>query len=387
MVAREGELIRPAQPRDDEGAALLRIEGLSVSFPGRRGADTGERNVVRGLDLELHRGELLGVVGESGCGKTMAALSVMGLLPPPGRVTAGRVLLAGEELTSLSEGEMRRRRGSRVAMVFQEPMSALNPVFTVGFQVAEAVRAHRDLSRAEAKSEAVELLRRVSLPDPGRRARAYPHELSGGQRQRVMIAIALAGGPEVLLADEPTTALDVTVQAEILELLDGLRRDLGLAVLLITHDLAVVGQTCDRVVVMYAGQAVEEAPAAALFEAPAHPYSQALLASLPRLGRPVPRGELPVIAGRVPEPGGLPPGCAFHPRCPQVMEVCPQRPPETYDPGTGRAEGPAPRVRWARCFLHAPGLSAAERSPLVAAPAGPATAADSTDTAAPDEPR
>ena len=370
MAAREGELTRPAEDRAGEAPALLRVEGLSVTFPGRRGSDAGQRQVVRGLDLELHRGELLGLVGESGCGKTMTALAVMGLLPPPGRVTAGRVVLAGEELTALPEQEMRRRRGSRVAMVFQEPMSALNPVFTVGFQVAEAVRAHRAVGRAEARAEAVELLRRVSLPDPARRAGAYPHELSGGQRQRVMMAIALAGDPDVLLADEPTTALDVTVQAEILELVDRLRRDLGLAVVLITHDLAVVGQTCDRVVVMYAGQGVEEAPAAALFESPAHPYSEALLASLPRLGRPVARGELPVIPGRVPEPGDLPPGCAFHPRCRHAMEVCPRRSPEMYAPGDGTAESAGRR---ARCFLHAPGLSAAERAPLTAAtPAAPA---------------
>ncbi len=366
MVTREGELIPPARRQDGEGAALLRIEGLSVAFPGRRGGDVVERQVVRGLDLELRRGELLGVVGESGCGKTMTALAVMGLLPPPGRVSSGRIVLAGEELTALPEREMRRRRGSRVAMVFQEPMSALNPVFTVGSQVAEAVRAHREVSRAEAREKAVDLLRRVSLADPGRRAAAYPHELSGGQRQRVMIAIALAGEPDVLLADEPTTALDVTVQAEILELLDGLRRDLGLAVLLITHDLAVVGQTCDRVVVMYAGQGVEEASAAALFESPAHPYSEALVASLPRLGRPVPRGKLPVIPGRVPEPGALPPGCAFHPRCPHAMEVCPRRPPEMYVPQRREAD---PVARRARCFLHAPGLTAAERVPMAAAPA------------------
>ena len=199
MAAREGELTRPAEDRAGEAPALLRVEGLSVTFPGRRGSDAGQRQVVRGLDLELHRGELLGLVGESGCGKTMTALAVMGLLPPPGRVTAGRVVLAGEELTALPEQEMRRRRGSRVAMVFQEPMSALNPVVTVGFQVAEAVRAHRAVGRAEARAEAVELLRRVSLPDPARRAGAYPHELSGGQRQRVMMAIALAGDQSAFL--------------------------------------------------------------------------------------------------------------------------------------------------------------------------------------------
>lgn len=356
-------------PPSSQAEPLLCVEGLTVSFPG----DPRDIDVVRGVDLTIGRGELLGLVGESGCGKTMTALAVMRLLPTPGRITAGRVVVAGEDLTALPERQMRRRRGSRVAMIFQEPMSALNPVFTVGFQIAEAVRAHHDVSRAEARTEAVELLRRVAVEDAARRYDAYPHQLSGGQRQRVMIAMALAGTPDLLLADEPTTALDVTVQAGILALLDELRHDLGVGILLITHDLAVVGQSCDRVVVMYAGEVVEEAPAKSLFNFPAHPYAAALLGSLPRLGHPVPRGELPVIPGRVPDPGHLPAGCAFHPRCTEAMVVCQQSHPVLYQPrslaageetaAAGTTSLPTCR-RLARCFLHDPSLTATDQTPL-----------------------
>ena len=230
-------------------------------------------------------------------------------------------------------------------------MTALDPVFTIGDQIAEAVRAHRRLSRRAARDEAVRLLELVAIPDAGRRLRDYPHQLSGGQRQRVLIATALAGRPDLLLADEPTTALDVTIQAQILELLERLRRELGLAILLITHDLAVVAETCERLLVMYAGELVEEAPVAELFARPAHPYTRLLLAAVPRLGRPAPRGKLPSIPGQVPDPAALPAGCAFHPRCPEVMDVCRGHAPDFY---------PVSATQGARCFLY--GAPAATRS-------------------------
>jgi peptide/nickel transport system ATP-binding protein len=267
--------------------ALLEIRDLGVAFPARDAAG-GWLPVVRGASLSVGRGEVVGLVGESGSGKTLTALAVLGLVPPPGRVTAGGIRLSGEgggavDLLALSPEALRRVRGGRIAMVFQEPATAFNPVYSIGFQIAEAVRAHRRISRGEARREAARLLDRVAFPDARRRLDDYPHQLSGGQRQRAMIAMALAGGPDLLLADEPTTALDVTLQAQILELLDELRRDLGLAVLLITHDLGVVAETCDRVVVMRAGRVVETAEVEELFDAPAHPYTRELLAALPRL--------------------------------------------------------------------------------------------------------
>jgi oligopeptide/dipeptide ABC transporter ATP-binding protein len=231
-----------------------------------------------------------------------------------------------------------------MAMVFQEPMAALNPVFTIGFQIAEVARLHRGLGRAEARREAVRMLELVAMPDAARRVDAFPHELSGGQGQRAMLAIALAARPELLLADEPTTALDVTVQAQILDLLERLRRELGLAVVLISHDLGVVLQACDRVVVLYAGEVVEQAPVAALFGHPAHPYTRALLAVSPRLGRPAARGLMPTIPGRAADPADRPQGCAFHPRCSEVFDPCPRLEPPLYALGPGRQ---------ARCFLHA----------------------------------
>ncbi len=263
---------------------LLEIRDLEVAFPAR---DGGRLPVVRGASLSLGRGEIVGLVGESGSGKTLTALAVLGLVPPPGRVTAGEILLsedgAAVDLLTLGPEALRRVRGGRIAMVFQEPATAFNPVYSIGFQIAEAVRAHRRMSRREAREEVARLLDRVAFPDARRRLDDYPHQLSGGQRQRAMIAMALAGRPDLLLADEPTTALDVTLQAQILELLDELRRDLGLAVLLITHDLGVVAETCDRVVVMRAGRVVETAGVEELFRAPADPYTRELLAALPRL--------------------------------------------------------------------------------------------------------
>ncbi|MFL6262817.1 MAG: ATP-binding cassette domain-containing protein [Thermoanaerobaculia bacterium] len=265
---------------------LLEIRDLEVAFPARD-AGGAPVPVVRGVSLDVGRGEVVGLVGESGSGKSMTALAVLGLVPPPGRVTAGAVHLHGKggavELLRLDSRALRRVRGGRIAMVFQEPATAFNPVYSIGFQIAEAVRAHRQVSRREAREEAARLLDRVAFPDARRRLDAYPHQLSGGQRQRAMIAMALAGRPDLLLADEPTTALDVTLQAQILELLDELRRDLGLAVLLITHDLGVVAEACDRVVVMRAGRVVEAAGVEELFRAPAHPYTRELLAGLPRL--------------------------------------------------------------------------------------------------------
>ncbi len=262
---------------------LLEIRDLEVAFPTREGWLT----VVRGVSLAVGRGEVVGLVGESGSGKTLTALAVLGLVPPPGRVTAGGIRLSGEDgavdLLKLGPEGLRRVRGGRIAMVFQEPATAFNPVYSIGFQIAEAVRAHRRVSRAEAREETARLLDRVAFPDARRRLDDYPHQLSGGQRQRAMIAMALAGRPGLLLADEPTTALDVTLQAQILELLDELRRDLGLAVLLITHDLGVVAEVCDRVVVMRAGRVVETAGVEELFHAPADPYTRELLAALPRL--------------------------------------------------------------------------------------------------------
>ncbi|MFY9823315.1 MAG: ABC transporter ATP-binding protein [Thermoanaerobaculia bacterium] len=276
--------------------SLLAVRELTIAFP----AAGGWRPEVRGVSLRVERGEIFGLVGESGSGKTLTALAILGLLPAGARVTAGRIELdapdfpdvpgGAVDLLTLGPRELRRVRGGRIGMVFQEPSTAMNPAYTIGFQIAEAVRAHRPasrisrISRREARDEVFRLLDLVALPDARRRLDDYPHQLSGGQRQRAMIAMALAGGPDLLLADEPTTALDMTLQAQILELLEGLRRDLGLSVLLITHDLGVVAETCDRVAVMRAGEIVEEAAAEALFRAPAHPYTRTLLAAVPRLG-------------------------------------------------------------------------------------------------------
>ena len=272
--------------------ALLEIDRLEVSFPAPGAAWVP---AVRGVSLSIGRGEIVGLVGESGSGKSLTALAALRLLPPEARVS-GSIRLDGVDLLGLSEREMRRVRGGRIAIVFQEPSTALDPVWPIGFQIAEAVRAHKPASRREAREEAVRLLERVALPDARRRLDDYPHQLSGGQRQRVMLAVALAAGPDLLLADEPTTALDVTIQAQILELLERLRGELGLSVLLITHDFAVVAETCERVAVMRAGRIVEEGSVESVFRAPEHPYTRGLLASVPRLGVPVPRGHLPVIS-------------------------------------------------------------------------------------------
>ena len=291
--------------------ALLRVRDLSVAFPGRE----RELYAVRGLSLEVAAGEVVGLVGESGSGKSLTALAVLGLVPPPGAIRSGSIELEGRELRGLSESAYRRVRGGRVGLVFQEPGAALNPVLTIGTQIVEAMRAHHGLSRAEARRRACALLAQLAIPDAAERLRSYPHELSGGQKQRALLAVALAADPVLLIADEPTTALDVTVQAQVLDLLEQLRRERGLGILLITHDLGVVARSCDRVVVLYAGEVVEEGPTAELLRRPAHPYTQGLLASVPRLGEDASSGPLATIPGVVPSLAERPSGCPFHPRC------------------------------------------------------------------------
>jgi oligopeptide/dipeptide ABC transporter ATP-binding protein len=319
---------------------ILDVRDLVVAFP----VDGQMARAVDGVSLRISPGEVLGVVGESGSGKSMTALSVMRLVPRPGRVVAGEICFEGRDLLRLPEAELRQVRGGRIGMVFQDPLSALNPVLTVGFQVAEAILAHRRVSRRQAWDEAVTLLERARLPDPEAKARQYPHQLSGGQRQRVGIAMAFSCCPPLVIADEPTTALDVTVQQQILALMTGLARDTGTAIMLITHDLGVVAETCDRVAVMYAGRIVETGPAARLFTRPSHPYTRALLASLTRLDDPgVGTGEpLPVIGGQPPQIGSIPPGCPFHPRCPEALPRCAAETP----PERALNEGGA-----ARCWL------------------------------------
>jgi oligopeptide/dipeptide ABC transporter ATP-binding protein len=299
---------------------LLEINNLKTQFPTRAG-------LVRAVDdvsFYLDRGELLGLVGESGCGKSMTALSVMRLIAKPGKIVGGEILFDGKDLLKLSEAEMRHMRGDDIAMIFQDPMTSLNPVYTVGEQIAEALRLHRKLSHKQAKHEAIEAMREVAIPDPARRAGDYPHQLSGGMRQRVMIAMALACNPKLLIADEPTTALDVTIQAQILELLDDLRKQRELAVLLITHDLGVVAEVADRVAVMYTGRIVEESPVDELFARPKHPYTEGLLRSVPKLtSEHIAKAErLETIEGTVPRPTDLPPGCHFAPRCSHRMPRC-----------------------------------------------------------------
>ncbi len=285
-----------------------------------------------GVSFEVLAGETVGLVGESGCGKSMTALAILRLLPEGvAEIASGRVLFKGRDLLGLSDREMREVRGAGIAIVFQEPLTALNPVLRVGEQVAEGMRAHERLSRAEATARAVDLLRTVGLPSPELRARNYPHELSGGMRQRVLLAAALACRPSLLILDEPTTALDVTVQAQILELLDRLRADTGIAALLITHDLAVIAETASRALVMYAGRIVEAAPVRDLFRSPKHPYTRALLDARPRPGE---RRGLKAIPGSVPDPFAPPGGCRFRPRCPLAAAVCETEPPlEARSPG------------------------------------------------------
>ena len=299
---------------------LLEVTDLRTQFPTRAGLV----NAVSGVSFHIDEGELLGLVGESGCGKSITALSVMSLIAPPGKIVGGSIKFKGEELLSATADRMRAIRGNDLAMIFQDPMTSLNPVFTVGEQIAEALRLHRKLDKKKAWEAAIDAMREVSIPSPERRANNYPHQLSGGMRQRIMIAMALACDPELLIADEPTTALDVTIQAQILELLDDLRRTRKLAVLLITHDLGVVAEVADRVCVMYTGKIVEESGVDEIFERPKHPYTKGLLRSVPKLELdPALKAQrLQTIDGTVPSPTNLPDGCHFAPRCEFRMEIC-----------------------------------------------------------------
>jgi peptide/nickel transport system ATP-binding protein len=299
------------------GEPLLAIENLSVSFHGDEGRVT---RAVEGVTLSIARGATLGLVGESGCGKSVTSLAVMGLLPEHSAEVSGRVTFDGIDLLDLPDRELRDLRGNRLAMIFQEPMTSLNPSYTIGEQISEALVRHRGLSQREAREQAIALLDRVHIPSPAERFDEYPHKLSGGMRQRAMIAIALACGPQLLIADEPTTALDVTIQAQILDLLRDLKAATGAAIILITHDLGVVAEVCDEVAVMYAGQIVERAPVEVLFERPGHPYTVGLLGSIPRLDRRVDR--LAAIEGMVPNMAAPPSGCRFAPRCPLAIEEC-----------------------------------------------------------------
>ncbi len=311
-------------------APLLEVRDLRTVFD----TDDGEVQAVNGVSFDVGAGETLGVVGESGCGKSVTAFSILRLIPsPPGRIAGGQVLFRGRDLLSLDDEAMRRIRGNEISMVFQEPMTALNPVYTVGDQIMEAVRLHQKVGKREARRRAVEMLTKVGIPSPDQRVDEYPHQLSGGMRQRVMIAMALSCNPAVLIADEPTTALDVTIQAQILELLKSLQAELGMAMILITHDLGVIAETADRVAVMYAGKVVEYTDIRTLFAAPSHPYTIGLLESIPRMTER--KERLSVIPGTVPPPTAFPPGCAFHPRCPFLDDVCRREEPALEPCGEG----------------------------------------------------
>ena len=316
---------------------LLSVKNLSTEFPVKKGIV----KAVEDVSFDVDAGEILAIVGESGSGKSVTSLSVMGLLAEPGHVAGGSMEFEGKDLATLSEKQYRELRGNDMAMIFQEPMTSLNPVYRVGNQIVEAIRTHEKVSKAEAKDRAVDLLRKVGIPSPEARINDYPHQMSGGMRQRVMIAMALACNPKLLIADEPTTALDVTIQAQILDLLRRLRDDTGMAVLLITHDLGVVSETADRVVVMYCGQVVEEAEVRTLFDHPMHPYTLGLLKSIPRLEDDDSK-RLYMIKGMVPNPLEMPPGCHFSDRCDSCMDICRTKVPELVDVDGHKV----------RCFLY-----------------------------------
>jgi len=316
---------------------LLDVQDLHTHFPTYRGT----LPAIDGVSLSVRPGETLALVGESGCGKSVTALSIMRLIRPPGRIARGRVLFDGDDLLAKPRREMRDIRGGRIAMVFQDPLSTLNPTFTIQNQIAETLRVHRVAKGTQVRQRAIELLEAMGIPAPHERLHSYPHELSGGMRQRVMIAIAVSCRPDLLIADEPTTALDVTLQAQIMDLLARIKQERGLAVILITHDLGIVSQFADRAAVMYAGQIVEQARVSDLMAEPLHPYTQGLLRCVPRLGRP----DLPItpIEGSVPDLVALPPGCRFAPRCPEAMDRCRETVPPMYETPTGRL---------VRCYLH-----------------------------------
>lgn len=335
---------------------ILEVRDLRTYFH----TDQGVARAVDGISFEVSAGRTLALVGESGCGKSVTAMSLLRLIPqPPGRIEGGAALFNGRDLLKMPAGELRRVRGNAITMIFQEPMTSMNPVFRIGQQLSAAIRLHRKLSKEAAHEEGIALLRRVGIPAAERRIEEYPHQMSGGMLQRVMIALALACNPKLLIADEPTTALDVTIQAQILELLRRLRDETGMALLLITHDLGIVAETADEVVVMYAGRKVEHAPVKALFTAPRHPYTQGLFASLPGLQRPQER--LYTIKGAVPAATQFPEGCRFHPRCPHAMPICREKtPPLIAAPSDGKEETP----HLAACWLHdGEAAAAAGRAP------------------------
>ena len=315
---------------------MLEISHLTTVFD----LASGQAKAVDDVSLEIRAGETLGLVGESGSGKSVTALSILRLVQPPGRIASGQISFKGRDLLTLSESDMRKVRGAEISLIFQEPMTALNPVFTIGDQIGEALLVHGRTTRREANARAIELLEAVRIPNAHTRVRDYPHQLSGGMRQRVLIAMAIACKPSLVVADEPTTALDVTIQAEILDLLREMKTTLNLSLLLITHDLGVVAETADRVAIMYAGRIVEHGPVRAIFHSPQHPYTRGLLASLPGGVR---GQRLRAIEGTVPVLGAFPGGCAFHPRCPDRFEPCNGAPPPEYVVGEGHG---------ARCYLH-----------------------------------
>jgi oligopeptide/dipeptide ABC transporter ATP-binding protein len=332
-----------------QGEVLLAVNGLKTYF----NTDDGVVKSVDGVTFHLNKGETLAVVGESGSGKSVTSLSIMRLIPmPPGQIVEGEVLFTGKDgvqknLVRLPEPEMRKIRGNDISMIFQEPMTSLNPVYTVGDQIAEAVILHQGKNKKEAMGVATDMLRFVGIPAPEKRVNEYPHQMSGGMRQRVMIAMALSCNPALLIADEPTTALDVTIQAQILDLMRKLQTDIGMSILFITHNLGVVAEMADRVVVMYGGRVVEEGDVVEIFKAPRHPYTMGLLNSIPRPGEAhvpgTPKGRLEAIPGNVPNPLNLPPGCAFEPRCKFAVEACREAVPPLFDTGNGHT---ARCIRW-----------------------------------------
>ncbi|MUV36794.1 Oligopeptide transport ATP-binding protein OppF [Lentibacillus sp. JNUCC-1] len=304
---------------------LLEIDGLKTYFHSKKGVG----RVVDGIDLTVYKGETLGIVGESGCGKSMTSLSIMQLIPEPGKIVNGSIKLNGDDLVKKTEKQMEKIRGNQISMIFQEPMTSLNPVISVGEQIAETIRAHQPVSRKEAKRKSVEMLQLVGIPSPEERAKQDPYQLSGGMRQRVVIAMALACNPELLIADEPTTALDVTIQSQIIKLMKQLQKNLNMAVLFITHDLGVVAESCDRVAVMYAGEIVEKSTTAELFNKPKHPYTRGLLDSLPKINEV--QEELTPMKGNIPSPLTEHTGCKFAERCPMATEICFQLHPPLTD--------------------------------------------------------